>query len=48
MESISKDMQIFQAIATEVKDAEFMKNQYDFYAMHKDTFEDTEENKLEY
>ena len=39
---------IFNSITDLVTKPEFMESCYEFMDKHKDTFEDTDENKLEY
>lgn len=39
---------IFNTIANLVITSDFLSAQSEFYEKHKDTFEDSEENKLEY
>jgi hypothetical protein len=48
MDNKPTHMQIFLAIGDLVVQAEFMADQYEFFNKHKDTFEDNDENKLEY
>ena len=44
----STDTQIFKEIADQIVKVDFTNDRFEFFKKHSDTFEDTEENKLEY
>ena len=48
MDSTPLDMQIFLAIADQIAQVEFQSDSFEFFNKHIDTFEDTDDNKLEY
>jgi len=48
MESTTTNERVFNALADQIAQIEFQNDQYEFFNKHMNTFEDTDENKLEY